>query len=376
MDLLIITFVAVAVAVADRHPARRSTTAPAGKLGVGDHHPDPRPDADDADLRLPAARSCCSSASAPRRPSSARSIYALPPIIRIAGHGIRNVSATTHRGDRLARARPRWQRLTQGRSCRWPARPSSSGVNQTIMAALSMATIAAFVDGPGLGKPVLAGADPQRRRRRVRARHADRGHGGHARPHHDRRERGVREGRPRRASTSGCAGSCSAVAGVAVAGRGLPLAPALLGRRVPGDPAGDRRSPTRSTASSTGSPTPSTASTERDQGLRQRRPAQPAAVPARRVAVVRHRARDPARSPSSSAAAGPWSPTVICLAGIWFLDLWHDAMVTLTMVLVAHAAGDGPGGGLRGLDGAAAARSTSCCGRCSTPGRPSRRSST
>jgi len=29
------------------------------------------------------------------------------------------------------------------------------GVNQTIMAALSMATIAAFVDGPGLGKPVI-----------------------------------------------------------------------------------------------------------------------------------------------------------------------------------------------------------------------------
>ena len=29
------------------------------------------------------------------------------------------------------------------------------GLNQTIMAALSMATIAAFVDGPGLGQPVL-----------------------------------------------------------------------------------------------------------------------------------------------------------------------------------------------------------------------------
>ena len=26
----------------------------------------------------------------------------------------------------------------------------------------------------------------------------------------------------------------------------------------------------------------------------------------------------------------------ICLAGIWFFDLWHDAMITLTMVLVGH----------------------------------------
>jgi glycine betaine/proline transport system permease protein len=27
--------------------------------------------------------------------------------------------------------------------------------------------------------------------------------------------------------------------------------------------------------------------------------------------------------------------TVVCLAGIWFFDLWHDAMITLNMVLVA-----------------------------------------
>ena len=41
------------------------------------------------------------------------------------------------------------------------------GLNQTIMAALSMATIAAFVDGPGLGKPVLEALQPERRRRRA-----------------------------------------------------------------------------------------------------------------------------------------------------------------------------------------------------------------
>ena len=28
-------------------------------------------------------------------------------------------------------------------------------------------------------------------------------------------------------------------------------------------------------------------------------------------------------------------PTVICLAGIWYFDLWHDAMITLNMTLVA-----------------------------------------
>jgi glycine betaine/proline transport system permease protein len=28
-------------------------------------------------------------------------------------------------------------------------------------------------------------------------------------------------------------------------------------------------------------------------------------------------------------------PTILCLAGIWFFDLWHDAMITLNMTLVA-----------------------------------------
>ena len=72
MDLLIITFVAVAVAVADR--ACRSPSARHGRAARARavHHHDPRPHADDADLRLPAARSCSSSASAPPPPSSAR----------------------------------------------------------------------------------------------------------------------------------------------------------------------------------------------------------------------------------------------------------------------------------------------------------------
>jgi glycine betaine/proline transport system permease protein len=28
-------------------------------------------------------------------------------------------------------------------------------------------------------------------------------------------------------------------------------------------------------------------------------------------------------------------PTLVCQAGIWYLDLWHDAMITLNMTLVA-----------------------------------------
>ena len=154
-------------------------------------------------------RSCCSSASAPRRPSSARCIYALPPIIRIAGYGIRIGLADDHRGDRLRRARRCWQRLLKVQ-LPMARKTIIVGLNQTTMAALSMATLAAFVDGPGLGKPVLAGLTDQRRRRRVRARRADRGDGGHARPHHDGGQRARREGGPRRRRRpASCAGSCS-----------------------------------------------------------------------------------------------------------------------------------------------------------------------
>ncbi|KAA1420104.1 ABC transporter permease subunit [Mumia zhuanghuii] len=81
-------------------------------------------------------------------------IYAVPPIIRIAGYGIRNVSATTIEATDSS-GQTRWQRLTK---VQLPMARSTIvvGINQTTMAALSMATIAAFVDGPGLGQPVLS----------------------------------------------------------------------------------------------------------------------------------------------------------------------------------------------------------------------------
>lgn len=81
-------------------------------------------------------------------------IYALPPLVRIAGHGIRQVSPTTIEATDSS-GQSRWQRLTK---VQLPMARATIvvGLNQTIMAALSMATLASFVDGPGLGAPVLA----------------------------------------------------------------------------------------------------------------------------------------------------------------------------------------------------------------------------
>ncbi|MFC5730611.1 MULTISPECIES: ABC transporter permease [Nocardioides] len=80
-------------------------------------------------------------------------IYALPPIIRIAGHGIRHVSPTTIEATNSA-GQTFWQRLVK---VQLPMARATIvvGLSQTIMAALAMATIAAYVNGPGLGKDVL-----------------------------------------------------------------------------------------------------------------------------------------------------------------------------------------------------------------------------
>ncbi len=80
-------------------------------------------------------------------------IYALPPVIRISAHGIRTVSGQTIEAmESLGTSRSQMLRKVQLPMAK---RTIIVGVNQTIMAALSMATIAAFVDGPGLGKPVI-----------------------------------------------------------------------------------------------------------------------------------------------------------------------------------------------------------------------------
>ncbi|NYE37015.1 glycine betaine/proline transport system permease protein [Nocardioides cavernae] len=82
-------------------------------------------------------------------------IYALPPIIRIAGFGIREVPATTIEATDSA-GQTYWQRLLKVQ-LPMARKTIIVGLNQTTLAALSMATLASFVDGPGLGKPVLQG---------------------------------------------------------------------------------------------------------------------------------------------------------------------------------------------------------------------------
>ncbi len=81
-------------------------------------------------------------------------LYALPPIVRIAGFGIRDVSPTAIEATNSL-GQTTWQRLVR---VQIPMARSTIilGLNQTILAALAMAIIASYVAGPGLGKPVLA----------------------------------------------------------------------------------------------------------------------------------------------------------------------------------------------------------------------------
>lgn len=80
-------------------------------------------------------------------------IYAAPPAIRITAHAIRAVPATTvEAAESLGSTR--WQTLIKV-LLPMSKRTVVMGVNQTIMSALSMVTIAALIDAPGLGKVVM-----------------------------------------------------------------------------------------------------------------------------------------------------------------------------------------------------------------------------
>ncbi|MEV0209309.1 ABC transporter permease subunit [Streptomyces sp. NPDC050788] len=80
-------------------------------------------------------------------------IYAAPPAIRITAHAIRSVPETTAEAAHSLGA-------TRRQSLQKVLLPMSKrtvvmGVNQSIMAALAMVTIAALIDAPGLGKTVV-----------------------------------------------------------------------------------------------------------------------------------------------------------------------------------------------------------------------------
>ncbi|MFY0405953.1 ABC transporter permease [Solicola sp. PLA-1-18] len=80
-------------------------------------------------------------------------IYALPPVVRITAQGIRAVSpGTLEAAESLGTSRG--QRL-RGVQLPMARRTIIVGINQSIMAALSMVTIAAFINSPGLGVPVV-----------------------------------------------------------------------------------------------------------------------------------------------------------------------------------------------------------------------------
>ncbi|MBN0049036.1 ABC transporter permease subunit [Streptomyces actuosus] len=80
-------------------------------------------------------------------------IYSAPPAIRITAHAIRSVPQTTvEAADSLGATRR--QTLTKV-LLPMSKRTVVMGVNQTIMAALAMVTIAALIDAPGLGKTVI-----------------------------------------------------------------------------------------------------------------------------------------------------------------------------------------------------------------------------
>lgn len=81
-------------------------------------------------------------------------IYAAPPVIRITAHGIRSISASTLEATESL-GQTTWQRLSKV-ELPMARKTIIVGVNQTTMAALAMAIIAGYIDSPGLGQNVLS----------------------------------------------------------------------------------------------------------------------------------------------------------------------------------------------------------------------------
>ncbi|MBU3067289.1 ABC transporter permease subunit [Nocardia sp. NEAU-G5] len=86
-------------------------------------------------------------------------IYAAPPVIRLTAHGIRAVPANTREAVESLGA-DRFQVL-RGTLLPMAKRTIVLGINQTIMCALAMVTIAALIAAPGLGQVVIQALSTQ-----------------------------------------------------------------------------------------------------------------------------------------------------------------------------------------------------------------------
>jgi glycine betaine/proline transport system permease protein len=257
-------------------------------------------------------------------------IYALPPIVRIAGYGIRSVAATTIEATDSSGQTP-WQRLTKVQ-LPMARKTIIVGLNQTTMAALSMATIASYVDGPGLGQPVIealvkndvGGAFVPGLLIVVMAVMLDRTTTAAS----ERRELAARSGQdPRRRRI------VLGVSGVAVvvavwASRYYPWA-----AEFPETDWGPRLASWTDSAvvwvtDTFGGFTEGVKNLITElvlnplQELLAESPWWLTAVAILALAAVLGGLR-------------AFVPTLVCLAGIWYFDLWHDAMITLSMTLVA-----------------------------------------
>ncbi|MBA0126080.1 ABC transporter permease subunit [Haloechinothrix sp. YIM 98757] len=89
----------------------------------------------------------------PASATIATMIYAAPPTIRLTAHGIRSVPEQMLEASRSLGA-TRWQSLTKV-LLPTAKRTIVLGINQTMMAALAMVTIAALINAPGLGRTVI-----------------------------------------------------------------------------------------------------------------------------------------------------------------------------------------------------------------------------
>jgi glycine betaine/proline transport system permease protein len=89
----------------------------------------------------------------PASATIATMIYAVPPVIRLTAHGIRAVPHDTLEAARSIGSTP--AQLLRQVQLPMAKRTIVIGINQTIMAALSMVTIAALIDAPGLGQTVV-----------------------------------------------------------------------------------------------------------------------------------------------------------------------------------------------------------------------------